>query len=69
MIRAKPLDEVLRLNAYYKTIIEDEKMSQGDEIDSIHKLKHDDWEKDLIWDSPGTYFREITKRQKDAKKL
>lgn len=65
-VKAKNLDEVLRLNSYYKTIIEDKKMSQGEEIDPSHKLNHSDWEKDLIWNSPGTYFREITKRQRNA---
>ena len=65
-VKTKTLDEVLRLNSYYKTIIEDKKMSQGEEIDPSHKLNHSDLEKDLIWDSPGTYFREITKRQRNA---
>jgi hypothetical protein len=62
----KDLIEILRLNAYYKTVLEEGEMSQGDEICPDRKLKHDDWEKEMIWDSPGEYFRESTRRQRDA---
>lgn len=62
----KDLIEVLRLNAYYKTALEEGEMSQGGEIYPDRNLRHDDWEKEMIWDSPGEYFRESTRRQRDA---